>query len=107
MEEVRIAVRVKPGSARARVGGSYGPDGALVVSVNAPPVDGAANAAVIEAVAKAVGLRRGAVRVLSGHSARNKVLALDVPDDAVERVRLRLADLLWLPHLDSNQKPFY
>ncbi|MFM8155602.1 MAG: DUF167 domain-containing protein, partial [Actinomycetes bacterium] len=45
MAEVRLSVRVKPGSSRARVGGSH--DGALVVAVHAQPVDGAANESVI------------------------------------------------------------
>jgi uncharacterized protein len=79
MAEVRIAVRVKPGSSRARVGGSYG-DGELVVAVNAPPVDGAANEAVLRAVSDALGLRMRQVRLVSGQTTRSKVLALDVAD---------------------------
>jgi hypothetical protein len=80
MGEVRIAVRVRPGTSRSRVGGSYGDTGQLVVAVNAPPVDGAANEAVMKAVAAALGLRPGRVSVVSGHTSRSKVLALDVPD---------------------------
>lgn len=78
MDEVRITVRVKPGASRARVGGAYG-TGELTVAVNAPPVDGAANEAVLQAVADALGLRPRQVRLISGHTARRKVLALDVP----------------------------
>lgn len=80
MGVVRIAVRVRPGAARTRVGGAYGATGHLVVAVNAPPVDGAANEAVTKAVAAALGLRPSRVSVVSGHTARSKVLALDVPD---------------------------
>jgi uncharacterized protein (TIGR00251 family) len=94
VEEVRIAVRVKPGASRARVGGSYGPEGALVVSVNAPPVDGAANDAVIRAVAEAFGIRRRCVRLVSGQAARSKVLSLDIDDGESERISDRLAELL-------------
>lgn len=46
--------------------------GGLRVSVTAPAVDGRANEAVIVALAEAFGLRRGAVEVLSGHTARRK-----------------------------------
>lgn len=85
MAYLRIAVRVKPGSTRAKVGGSYGDDRQLIVAVNAPPVDGAANEAVISAVAKALGLRRRHVTLVAGHTARTKVLEIDVPDEAAAR----------------------
>jgi uncharacterized protein YggU (UPF0235/DUF167 family) len=77
---VRIAIRVRPGASRTKVGGSYGDTGQLVVAVNAPPVDGAANEAVTKAVADALGLRPGRVTIASGHSARSKVLDVDVAD---------------------------
>lgn len=93
MDEVRITVRVKPGASRARVGGSYG-DGELVVAVNAPPVDGAANEAVIRAVADALGLRPRQVRLVSGHTARSKVLSVEVADDAAEALAERVRELL-------------
>ena len=78
MAEVRIAVRVKPGASRTRVGGIYG-DAELVVAVNAPPVDGAANEAVLRAVADALGVRPRQVRLVSGQSARTSANRHDVP----------------------------
>jgi len=72
------------------VGGSYG-DGELVVAVSKPPVDGAANAAVLAAVADAFGLRRSGVRLISGQTARSKVLELDVDP---EIAALRLVELI-------------
>jgi Uncharacterised ACR, YggU family COG1872 len=50
---VRVTIRVKPGSARAGVGGE--PDGALVVRVRERAVDGKATAAALAAVAAALG----------------------------------------------------
>lgn len=94
MPEVRVSVRVRPGSSRIRVGGSYGLEPHLVVAVNAPPVDGAANAAVLAAVADAFGVRPRTVRVVSGHTARTKVLSFDVDDAEQFRVLSRLRELL-------------
>lgn len=94
MVEVRIAVRVRPGAARTKVGGSYGDPPQLAVAVVSPPVDGAANAAVVKAVAAALELRPARVTVVTGHTARSKVLALDVDDAAEPAMRARVRALL-------------
>jgi uncharacterized protein YggU (UPF0235/DUF167 family) len=74
-----VAVRVKPGVARARVGGrhdgSHGP--ALVVAVSARAVDGAATEAALRAVADALGVRRSAVALVTGRTSRDKVLSVE------------------------------
>lgn len=93
MTDVRIAVRVKPGSSRTRVGGTYG-ERELVVAVNAPAVDGAANEAVLRAVAVAFDLRPRQVTVASGHTARSKVLRIDVDEAGRAALLARLDDLL-------------
>jgi uncharacterized protein YggU (UPF0235/DUF167 family) len=89
--EIRIVIRVRPGSSRLRVGGSYGPDGQLVVAVHAAPVDGAANEAVLQALATALGLRPRQVRIVSGATSRTKVVGVTVEDaeahDLGERVQ--------------------
>lgn len=90
---MRVTVRVKPGASRGKVGGAYGD--ALIVAVNAPPVDGRANAAVCEAVAEAFGLRRAQVTLVHGTTSRTKVLDVDAPDAEVEA---RLAQLLRGPN---------
>ena len=91
---IRITVRAKPGASRNRVGGSYGPDDALVVAVTARAVDGKANDAVVRAVADALGCRAADVSIASGHTARTKILDVVVSAADEPRVRDRLAALL-------------
>ena len=90
---MRIAVRVRPGTRTEHVGGRWdGPRGpALLVSVRARAVEGAANAAVLAAVAAAFGLRTSAVELVSGARGRDKVLDLAGDDGAIAA---RLAELL-------------
>ena len=72
---IRIAIRVRPGAPRTRVGGAYGD--ALVVHVAALPVDGAATEAALRAVAAAFGVPNGAVRLVTGTTSRTKVVEVD------------------------------
>jgi uncharacterized protein (TIGR00251 family) len=69
---VRFSIRVQPRSSRPGVGGLHGD--ALKVRVNAPPVDGAANEAVVEVLADALAVPRSAVRLVSGATSRSKVV---------------------------------
>lgn len=79
MNRVTLAVRVKPGASRVRVGGrhdgSHGP--ALVVAVTARAVDGAATEAALRAVADALDIRRSALDLLTGRTSRDKVFVVD------------------------------
>ena len=47
------------------------------VAVTAPPVDGEANAAVIEALAQAFGVRRAAVTIVRGERGRRKTVRIE------------------------------
>jgi uncharacterized protein YggU (UPF0235/DUF167 family) len=69
---VRITIRVRPGSARPGVGGQR--DGALVVRVSAPAVDGRATDAALSAIAEAFGVRRRAVTLVAGARSRTKIV---------------------------------
>jgi uncharacterized protein (TIGR00251 family) len=80
---VRFAVRVQPRSSRPGVDGLHGD--ALRVRVGAAPVDGAANEAVVEVLAEALGVSRRAVRIVAGEHARAKVV--EVTGATVEMVR--------------------
>ena len=83
----KVTVRVKPGSARARVGGSYGDAGALIVAVTERAADGRATAAALRAVAAALGVPRSSVTLLTGATSRDKVLLVrDPPADLAARI---------------------
>ena len=92
MAETRFTVRVRPGASRTSVGGSYGDQPALIVAVTAPAVDGRATDAVIAALADALGVRPREIRIVSGMTARSKVVAIDTPDPAT--LEARLSELL-------------
>lgn len=72
--EATISVRVQPRASRDRVLGVR--DGALRVSVAAPPHDGKANAALLELLAERLGVAKSRLRIARGHSSRNKVVAV-------------------------------
>lgn len=78
---MRITIRVRPGASHPGVGGDH--DGALVVRVSAPAVDGRATAAAVAAVAAAFGVRRQAVTLVAGAASRTKVLDVNGADPAV------------------------
>nr|WP_028044974.1 DUF167 domain-containing protein [Cellulomonas sp. URHE0023] len=87
---MRVAVRVRPGASRTAVGGTYGDR--LVVAVTARAVDGAATAAVLRALAAALGVRPRHVRLVSGSTSRDKVVEID--DAAASDLQARVAQLL-------------
>lgn len=93
---VRLAVRLTPRASREGVDGVVqGPDGRrmLQLRLNAPPVDGAANAALIAFVAKALRLRKSEVAIVSGEKARLKLLELSgEPGELSARVSAWIAD---------------
>ncbi len=67
---VEIAVQVLPRARRSEVVGVHGD--ALKVRIAAPPVEGAANEALVAFLAEALGLRQRDVTVVSGQHARRK-----------------------------------
>ena len=80
---VEFPVRVRPRAPADAVGGAH--DGALVVAVMAPPVEGEANAAVVRAVARALHLRASAVTLVAGARGRDKRLRVAGVNLAVVR----------------------
>jgi uncharacterized protein (TIGR00251 family) len=71
---VVIDVRVIPRAAKAGIAGTR--DGALLVRLNAPPLEGAANDELIAILARVLGVPRRAVTIVSGSRGRRKRVAV-------------------------------
>ncbi len=67
---LELAVLVQPRASRTRVVGEH--DGLLKIQLAAPPVDGEANAALLEFLAKRLGVPRRQVSLVAGDAARRK-----------------------------------
>ena len=80
-----IQVRVIPRAGRSGFAGTR--DGALLVRLAAAPVDGAANAELIEVIAKAVGVPKRAVTIVTGERSRTKTVSVDgvSPEEVTSR----------------------
>ena len=74
------------------MGGTYG--SALIVAVTAPAVDGKASSAIIELLAKALDVPKGAIRVKSGQRSRTKIMAIDLELSRTEELLGRIAGLM-------------
>lgn len=65
-----LEILVQPRASRTRVVGEH--DGRLKIQLAAPPVDGEANAALVEFLADALGVRKADVVLLAGEAGRRK-----------------------------------
>ncbi len=83
-----IAIRVTPRSSKPGIGGwRTGADGRdeLEVRVAEAPADGAANEAVVKLLAKALGISRSEVSIISGHASRHKRVAFPFDTQELRR----------------------
>lgn len=71
---VLLQVRVQPSAKRSTVLGVHG--GALRVAVAAPPVDGKANAALVEFLRELLRVKRSQVSIHSGEKSRDKTVLI-------------------------------
>lgn len=74
-DAIRVSVYVQPRASRTAVAGTH--DGCLKILLAAPPVDGAANAALIELVADRLGIAKSRVRIVSGLNGRRKLVEIE------------------------------
>lgn len=83
---VAISVRVIPRASMSGVAGTR--DGAILVRLNAPPVDGAANAELVRLLAGLLDVPTRAIAIASGHRGRSKIVRVTGID--VETCRTKL-----------------
>jgi uncharacterized protein len=75
---VTLAVRAQPGAKKTAIAGIYGDGDAaqLKIAVQAPPIDGRANAALIAFLAQTFSLPKSSIVLVAGESSRSKVFRL-------------------------------
>ena len=71
---LKFRLRVQPRARRSEISGAH--NGALKIKVTAPPVDDAANRAVIEYLAGRLGVSKSGISILSGARSKEKVLLI-------------------------------
>ncbi len=87
---LRLRIHLQPRAARNQIVGRHGD--AIKIQVHAPPVDGAANAALVDLLAQTCGVPRSAIRILRGATSRTKVV--EIWSDDVGACRRRLDEAL-------------
>ncbi len=98
---VRVAVYVQPRAKRTEIAGRHGAD--IRVRVAAPPIDQAANEALLGFLAQRLGVRRREVRLIAGATSRRKVLEID--GLTAEQVQALLARTRDAAAADGNARP--
>jgi len=71
---VLLSVKVQPRAAKNQIGGAQGNE--LKIHVTAPPVDAAANEALVELLAEKLDCGPNRIEIIRGHKSRHKVLKL-------------------------------
>ena len=69
---VAIEVRVQPGAKRSAILGEYA--GAIKIALNAPPVDGKANDALIAFLSRVLHVRKSQISIVRGEKSRSKTV---------------------------------
>lgn len=88
-EDLILRIRVQPRSSQEGFAEVLGEQ--IKLRVNAPPVDGKANAQVIRYLAKSFGVPKAQITILSGETGRDK--------------RIRISNPRSLPNLFTRQTP--
>ena len=85
-----LSVRIIPRASKSAIAGRRGD--AILVRVAAPPVDGAANQALIELLAKALAIPKRNISIVAGERSRDKRVSIAGISDA--ELSARVSDIL-------------
>ena len=81
---ILLALKIQPRASRTAVLGTHGRE--LKIAVTAPPVDSAANEALVRFLAEVLDCSKGAVRIVRGQTSRHKsVLVQGLAADEIAR----------------------
>ena len=69
-----LSVKLQPRASKNEISAPLGDE--LKIKVTAPPVDAAANQALVEFLAEKLGCSRGKIELLRGHTSRHKTILL-------------------------------
>ncbi len=80
-----ISVKIQPRASKNEIIRREG--GELKIRLTAPPVDGAANEALVKLLSGELGVARSRVEIVSGQSSRDKIMRIDgLSSEEVERL---------------------
>jgi len=85
---VTFSIRIQPRASKNEIVARSG--GGLKIRLTAPPVDGAANEALVKFLADTLSIPKSHVEIVSGHTSREKIVRISGIDDAEARRLLNL-----------------
>jgi uncharacterized protein len=75
---ITLKIKVEPRSSGKGISGLIGD--IIKIKLHAPPVGGAANEELIEVLSEEFGIKKRAIKIISGQSSRNKVVEIEGVD---------------------------
>jgi len=75
VESITLSIRIQPRASKNEI--TRMENGGLKIRLTAPPVDGAANEALIRLLADTLSVNRSQVEIVSGHTARDKIIRIN------------------------------
>jgi uncharacterized protein (TIGR00251 family) len=84
-----LTLHVQPGAKKTEIAGPHGD--ALKIRLLAPPVDGRANAALLDFLANRLGVAKSKIALISGQASRRKVVEIDENVADLEKLLLARA----------------